>query len=138
MSLSYDWDEVFSWIGHDEGYDYSPAGALGYLPRCLNSPLVMVMMTHYRAVDPPPWISLRSSAATRGDHHIAASHLLHHPSRQHKGKFLIQFGKPAHSVPRLAAGETHHCSPVPTNGARSRPRIRVHPEATAATKYPCR
>ena len=47
MSLSYDWDEVFGWIGHDEGYDYSPAGALGYLPRCLNSPLVMDMMTHY-------------------------------------------------------------------------------------------
>ena len=47
MSLSYDWDEVFGWIGHDEGYDYSPAGALGYLPRCLISPLVMDMMTHY-------------------------------------------------------------------------------------------
>ena len=47
ISLSYDWDEVFGWIGHDEGYDYSPAGALGYLPRCLNSPLVMDMMTHY-------------------------------------------------------------------------------------------
>ena len=47
MSLSYDWDEVLGWIEHDEGYDYSPAGALGYLPRCLNSPLVMDMMTHY-------------------------------------------------------------------------------------------
>ena len=47
MSFSYDWDEVFGWIGHDEGYDYSPAGALGYLPRCLYSPLVMDMMTHY-------------------------------------------------------------------------------------------
>ena len=41
MSLSYDWDEVFGWIGQDEGYDYSPAGASGYLPRCLNLPLVM-------------------------------------------------------------------------------------------------
>ena len=47
MSLSYDWDEVFGWIGHDEGSDYSPAGASGYLPWCLNSPLVMDMMTHY-------------------------------------------------------------------------------------------
>ena len=47
MSLYYDWDEVFGWIGQDEGYDYSPAGALGYLPRCLNSPVVMDMMTHY-------------------------------------------------------------------------------------------
>ena len=25
MSLSYDWYEVFGWIGHDEGHDYSPA-----------------------------------------------------------------------------------------------------------------
>ena len=47
MSLSYDWAEVFGWIGHDEGYDYSPTGALGYLPQCLNSPSVMDMMTHY-------------------------------------------------------------------------------------------
>ena len=47
MSLSYDWDEVFGWIGHDEGYDYSPAGALGYLSRCLNLLLVMDMMMHY-------------------------------------------------------------------------------------------
>ena len=43
MSLSYDWDEVFGWIGHDEGYDCSPAGALGYLPRCLYSPLVKLL-----------------------------------------------------------------------------------------------
>ena len=47
MSLPYYWDEAFDWIGQDEGYNYSPAGALGYLPRCLNSPLVMDMMTHY-------------------------------------------------------------------------------------------
>ena len=26
MSLSYDWDEVFGWIGHDEGYDFSQLG----------------------------------------------------------------------------------------------------------------
>ena len=45
--MSYDWDEVFDWIGHDEGYDYSPAGALGYLLQCLNSLLVMDMMMHY-------------------------------------------------------------------------------------------
>ena len=47
MSLSYDWDEVFGWIGHDEGYDCSPAEALGYLSRCLYSPLVMDRMTQY-------------------------------------------------------------------------------------------
>ena len=47
MSLSYDWDEVFGWIGHDEGYDCSPAGALGSLPRCLYSPLVMDRMRQY-------------------------------------------------------------------------------------------
>ena len=47
MSLSYDWDEVFGWIGHDGGYDCSPAGALEYLPRCLYSPLVMNRMTQY-------------------------------------------------------------------------------------------
>ena len=41
MSLSYDWDEVFGWI------DCSLAGALGYLPRCLYSPLVMDRMTQY-------------------------------------------------------------------------------------------
>ena len=28
----------------------------------------------------------------------------------------FQFGIPAHSVPRFAAWETHHCSPVPPNG----------------------
>ena len=33
MSSSYDWDEVFGCIGHDEGYECSPAGALRYLPR---------------------------------------------------------------------------------------------------------
>ena len=47
MSLSYDWDEVFGWIGHEGGYDCSPAGALEYLPRCLYSPLVMNSMTQY-------------------------------------------------------------------------------------------
>ena len=47
MSLSYDWDEVFGWIGHDGGYDCSPAGALEYLPRCVYSLLVMNRMTQY-------------------------------------------------------------------------------------------
>ena len=47
MSLPYDWDGVFGWIGHDDGYDCSPAGALGYLPRCLYSLLVMDRMTQY-------------------------------------------------------------------------------------------
>ena len=30
MSLSYDGDGELKWIGHDEGYDCSPAGELGY------------------------------------------------------------------------------------------------------------
>ena len=47
MSLSYDGDGAWEWIGHEMGYDCPPAVELGYLPRCLNSPLVMDMMTHY-------------------------------------------------------------------------------------------
>ena len=47
MSLSYDWDDVFGWIGHDGVYDCSHAGALVYLLRCLYSPLVMNRMTQY-------------------------------------------------------------------------------------------
>ena len=45
MSLSYDGDRMFEWTGHDGGYDCSPAGILGYLPRCLCSPWVMDRMT---------------------------------------------------------------------------------------------
>ena len=45
MSLSYDGDGALEWIGHDRGYNCSPAGELGYLPRCLCSPLVMNRMT---------------------------------------------------------------------------------------------
>ena len=37
MSLSYDWDEVFVWTGHDEGY----------LPWRLYSPLVVDRVTEY-------------------------------------------------------------------------------------------
>ena len=47
MSLSYDWDEVFGWIGHDGGYACFSVGVLEYLPRCLYSPLVMNRMTQY-------------------------------------------------------------------------------------------
>ena len=35
MSLSYDGDGALDWIGHDKGYDSSPAGELGYLLWCL-------------------------------------------------------------------------------------------------------
>ena len=76
MSLSYDWDEVFGWIGHDEGYDCSPAGALGYLPWCLYSPLVMDRMTQYLTeIKVPGWslvlsetmyTSARRCVCTRG------------------------------------------------------------------------
>ena len=56
MSLSCDWDGAFDWIGHDEGYDCSPAGELGYLPRCLYSPLVMDRMTQYLTeIKGPGW-----------------------------------------------------------------------------------
>ena len=47
MYLSYDWDRALDWIEHDEGYDCSPAGVLGHLPRCLYSPLVLDRMTQY-------------------------------------------------------------------------------------------
>ena len=47
MSLSFDWGEVLGWIGHDEGYDRSPPGALRYLPRSLYSPVIMDRMTQY-------------------------------------------------------------------------------------------
>ena len=46
MSLSYDGDRALEWIGHNDGYDCSPA-ELGYLPRCLCSPWVMDRMTQY-------------------------------------------------------------------------------------------
>ena len=67
MSLSYDWDAVFGWIGHDEGYDCSPAGALGYLPRCLYSPLVMDGMTQYLTeIKVPGWSLVLSETMYTG------------------------------------------------------------------------
>ena len=47
ISLSYDGDGALEWFGHKKGYDCPPAGELGYLPRCLCSPLVMDRMTQY-------------------------------------------------------------------------------------------
>ena len=44
MSLSYDWDEVFVWTGHDEGYGRFSGWELRYLPR-LYSPLVVDRVT---------------------------------------------------------------------------------------------
>ena len=56
MSLSYDWDEVFEWIGNDERYDRSPDGELRYLPRRLYSPLVVDRMTQYLTeIKVPGW-----------------------------------------------------------------------------------
>ena len=67
MSLSYDWDEVFGWIGHDEGYHYSPAGALGYLPRCLYSPLVMDRIRQYLTeIKVPGWSLMLSETMYMG------------------------------------------------------------------------
>ena len=56
MSLSYDWDEVFVWTGHDEGYDRSPGWELLYLPRRLYSPLVVDRVTEYLTeIKVPGW-----------------------------------------------------------------------------------
>ena len=56
MSLSSDWDEVFGWTGHDEGYDRSPGWKLRYLPRCLYSLLVVDRMTPYLTeIKVPGW-----------------------------------------------------------------------------------
>ena len=56
MSLSYDWDEVFVWIGHEEGYDRSPGWELRCLPRRLYSPLVVDGMTQYLTeIKVPGW-----------------------------------------------------------------------------------
>ena len=44
MSLSYDWDEVCVWTGHDEGYGHFSGWELRYLP-LLYSPLVVDMVT---------------------------------------------------------------------------------------------
>ena len=61
MSLSYDGDGVLEWIGHEKGYDCPPAGELGYLPRCLCSPLVMDKLTQYLTEIKGPGWSLRLS-----------------------------------------------------------------------------
>ena len=56
MSLSYDGDGALEWIRHEKGYDCPPAGELGYLPRCLCSPLVMDRMTQYMTeIKGPSW-----------------------------------------------------------------------------------
>ena len=47
ISLSYDGDGVLKWTGHNGGYDCSPAGILGCLPRWLCLPWVMGGMTQY-------------------------------------------------------------------------------------------
>ena len=47
MSLSYDVDRMVKWTGHNEGYDCSPAGILGCLPRWLCLLWVMDGMTQY-------------------------------------------------------------------------------------------
>ena len=67
MSLSYDWDEVFECIGHDEGYDRSPDGELRYLPRRLYSPLVVDRMTQYLTeIKVPGWSLVLSETMYTG------------------------------------------------------------------------
>ena len=67
MSLSYDGDGALDWIGHDEGYDCSPAGELGYLPRCLYSPLAMDRMMQYLTeIKGPGWSLILSRTMYAG------------------------------------------------------------------------
>ena len=46
-SLFYDGDGAREWTGHSEADDCALVGNLGYIPRCLCSPLVMNGMTQY-------------------------------------------------------------------------------------------
>ena len=56
MSLSYDGDGALEWIGHEKGHNFPPGGELGYLPRCLCSPLVMDRLTQYLTeIKGPGW-----------------------------------------------------------------------------------
>ena len=83
MSLSYDGDGELEWIGHDEGYDCSPAGELGYILRCLCSPWVMGRMMQYPTEIKGPGSSLmfsktmyaggRRRVCTRGTPPVACS-----------------------------------------------------------------
>ena len=67
MSLSYDWEEVFGWIGHEEGYDCSPGWELRYLPRRLYSPLVVDRMTQYLTeIKVPGWSLVLSETMYTG------------------------------------------------------------------------
>ena len=55
MYLSYDWDDVFVWTGHDEEYDRSPGWELRYLPH-LYWPLVVDRVTEYLTeIKVPGW-----------------------------------------------------------------------------------
>ena len=45
--LSYDGDGALEWTGHNTAYSCAPVGELGYLLRCLCSPLVMNRMMQY-------------------------------------------------------------------------------------------
>ena len=47
ISLFYDGYGTVKWIGYNGRDDYSPAGILGCLPRCLCLPWVMDEMTQY-------------------------------------------------------------------------------------------
>ena len=68
MSLSSDGDGALEWIGHDEGYDCSPAGKLGFLPRCLCSLLVMDRLTQYLTeIKGPGWSLMLSQTMYAGD-----------------------------------------------------------------------
>ena len=75
MSLSYDGDRALEWIGHDEDYDCSPAGELGYLPRCLCSPLVLDSMTQYLTeIKGPGWSLMLSNTMYAGGWRCVCTH----------------------------------------------------------------
>ena len=54
------------WVGHEKGYDCSPAGELGYLPRRLCTPLAMDRMTQYLTEIKGPGWSLMFSKTLYG------------------------------------------------------------------------
>ena len=67
MSLSYDGDGAMEWVGHEKGYDCNPAGELGYLLRCLCSPLIMDRMTQYlMEIKGPHWSLMFSKTLYAG------------------------------------------------------------------------
>ena len=67
MSLSYDGDGTVNRTGHEGGYDCSPAGILGCLPRCFCLLWVMDEMTQYLTKINRPGSDIMLSKTMYGD-----------------------------------------------------------------------